>query len=98
MALDPTTGEGLAHLAGLARLALAPEEAQAFSTHFGKLLSWVEVLAELDEEPQAEDDAQGEALVLRSDEVCSSLPPAEALSNAPAQASGAFLVPAVLGE
>lgn len=85
------------YIAHLARLELAPDEAAKFGAQLGQILTYIEKLQELDVsgvEPTAH--AVPLTNVVRADEVRPSLPQAEALRNAPAQANGLFLVPKIV--
>ncbi|MBI2372140.1 MAG: Asp-tRNA(Asn)/Glu-tRNA(Gln) amidotransferase subunit GatC [Deltaproteobacteria bacterium] len=85
------------HVATLARLALTEAEAEAFTAQLDQILTYMEKLNELDTrgiEPTAH--AVTIAPVLREDEVRPSLPPAAALSNAPAREAECFKVPRVI--
>ena len=93
---DPRTPEGVAHVARLARLALTADEAQGLAAHMTALLESVEVLQEL--EPDRSSLVPSPLHELRDDRVTPSLPPERALANAPQQAGGGFVVPAVLSE
>ena len=98
--IDPTTPEGAAHVARLARLELSPGEMSEAAAHFRRMLAYVEELQALDLEgvPAGWDDAPPlGASALRSDEPRPSLPLVEALGNAPRAGPEGFLVPAVLG-
>ena len=84
-------------MAHLARLALAPEEEQKLGAQLGHVLGYIEKLKELDVtnvEPTAH--AVPLANVTRPDELRPSLPHDEAMSNAPAQANGLFIVPKIV--
>ncbi|MBX3472357.1 MAG: Asp-tRNA(Asn)/Glu-tRNA(Gln) amidotransferase subunit GatC [Planctomycetes bacterium] len=98
--LDPRTPEGVAHIARLSRLALAPEELSAMAAHLGKILDAVSVLERLDTQgvPAGLHDEALSEDALRADAVAPSLPVDEALRNAPARGVGGFEVPAVLAE
>ena len=85
------------YVAHLARLALAPEEEQKFGEQLGHILEHIEKLKELDVtnvEPTAH--AAPRVNVTRADETRPSLPHDDALRNAPAQASGLFIVPKIV--
>jgi aspartyl-tRNA(Asn)/glutamyl-tRNA(Gln) amidotransferase subunit C len=85
------------YVAHLARLQLTPEEEKRFGEQLGEVLGYVEKLKELDVtgvEPTAH--AMPRVNVVRTDEVRPSLPHAEALRNAPAQANGLFIVPKIV--
>jgi len=85
------------YVAHLARLQLAPDEEKKLGAQLGGILGYIEKLKELDVagvEPTAH--AVPMVNVSRPDEVHPSLPPAEALRNAPAQANGLFLVPKIV--
>jgi aspartyl-tRNA(Asn)/glutamyl-tRNA(Gln) amidotransferase subunit C len=85
------------YVAHLARLALTPEEEQKLGAQLGNILGYIEKLRELDVtgvEPTAH--AVPMVNVTRADEVFPSLPPGEALRNAPRQANGLFIVPKIV--
>lgn len=85
------------YVAHLARLQLAPEEERRFGEQLGHILGYVEKLKELDVtnvEPTAH--AMPRVNVVRADETHASLPHAEAMRNAPAQANGLFIVPKIV--
>jgi len=85
------------YVAHLARLALTPEEEQKLGAQLGHILGYIEKLRELDVtnvEPTAH--AVPMVNVTRADEVQPSLPPGEALRNAPRQANGLFIVPKIV--
>ncbi len=86
-------------IAALARLRLSPEEERTFSVQLSKILDHVAQLEELDVsnvEPMTHALAQGEEASLREDEVRPSLPPGEALANAPAREGTCFRVPRII--
>jgi len=85
------------YVAHLARLELTAEEERRFGEQLGQVLRYIEKLRELDVtgvEPTAH--ALPRVNVLRADIVQPSLPRAEALRNAPAQANGLFIVPKIV--
>jgi len=85
------------YVAHLARLQLAPEEEAKLGAQLGGILGYIEKLKELDVagvEPTAH--AVPLVNVTRPDEIRPSLPQADALRNAPAQANGLFLVPKIV--
>ena len=100
MTLDPRTPEGVAHIARLSRLAMSPQELAAMAQHMGKILDAVSVLDRLDTKgvPAALHDHVCGPGDLRDDVVVPSLPPDEALRNAPQKGPAGFEVPAVLVE
>jgi aspartyl-tRNA(Asn)/glutamyl-tRNA(Gln) amidotransferase subunit C len=92
-----TTDINVRHVAHLARLQLTPDEERKFGAQLGQILGYVEKLEQLDVsavEPTAH--AVPRANVTRPDEVRPSMPHDEALRNAPAKASGLFLVPKIV--
>lgn len=96
----PITPEDVAHVARLARLALADDERQRMASQLGRILQYVEQLAELDlrgVEPLTHPLADL-VNVFREDEVEPGLPREEALANAPDREGPYFRVPAVLEE
>jgi aspartyl-tRNA(Asn)/glutamyl-tRNA(Gln) amidotransferase subunit C len=85
------------YVAHLARLALTPAEEQKLGAQLGQILGYIEKLKELDVsgvEPTAH--AVPLANVTRPDELRPSLPHAEVMRNAPAQANGLFVVPKIV--
>ena len=85
------------YVAHLARLALTPAEEKKLGAQLGNILGYIEKLRELDVasvEPTAH--AVPLVTVTRADEIRPSLPPAEALRNAPKQAGGLFIVPKIV--
>lgn len=93
------TLEEVRRIAVLARLRLSPEEERTFAVQLSAILEHVEQLKELDVsqvEPMTHALAQGESPALRPDEVKPSLPPGEALRNAPAREGTCFKVPRII--
>jgi len=85
------------YVAHLARLQLAPDEEKKLGAQLGAILGYIEKLKELDVtavEPTAH--AVPLVNVSRPDEIRPSLPPGEALRNAPAQVNGLFRVPKIV--
>ena len=85
------------YVAHLARIVLSPDEEKKLSAQLGGILDYIEKLKELDVagvEPTAH--AVPLVNVTRADEIRPSLPHAEALRNAPAQANGLFMVPKIV--
>jgi aspartyl-tRNA(Asn)/glutamyl-tRNA(Gln) amidotransferase subunit C len=85
------------YVAHLARLQLAPDEEKKLGAQLDGILGYIEKLKELDVagvEPTAH--AGPLVNVMRPDEVRPSLPHADALRNAPAQANGLFMVPKIV--
>jgi aspartyl-tRNA(Asn)/glutamyl-tRNA(Gln) amidotransferase subunit C len=83
----------------LARLQLSDDELDQMTGQLGEILSYIELLSELDTgniEPMAH--ALDVANVFRDDVVRPSLPREAALANAPHSDGECYLVPAVLGE
>jgi aspartyl-tRNA(Asn)/glutamyl-tRNA(Gln) amidotransferase subunit C len=83
----------------LARLRLSDAEAQTMTAELGKVVAFVDQLAEVDTdgvEPMAH--AIELSNVFRDDHVAPSLPREEALANAPHHDERGYLVPAVLGD
>jgi aspartyl-tRNA(Asn)/glutamyl-tRNA(Gln) amidotransferase subunit C len=86
-------------IAALARLRLSADEERLFQGQLSAVLEHVDELAKLDlsgVEPMTHALAAGEPSPLRPDEVRPSLPPEEALANAPARAGTAFRVPRII--
>jgi aspartyl-tRNA(Asn)/glutamyl-tRNA(Gln) amidotransferase subunit C len=85
------------HVARLARLALTDEEKEQLSSQLGLILEYAAKVGEVaaaDVPPTAY--AIPRANVYREDTPEPSLPPAEALSNAPEQEEGRFKVPRIV--
>ena len=85
------------YVAHLARLQLTPDEETKLGTQLGNILGYIEKLKQLDVtgvEPTAH--AAPRFNVTRPDEARPSLPHADALRNAPAQANGLFIVPKIV--
>ena len=86
-------------IAVLARLKLSPEEEQIFQGQLSAILEYVEQLKELDVsgvEPMTHALATGDLPPLRDDVVRPSLPPEDALANAPAREGTCFKVPRII--
>jgi aspartyl-tRNA(Asn)/glutamyl-tRNA(Gln) amidotransferase subunit C len=78
-------------------MSLTPEEEQRFGAQLGQVLGYIDKLTQLDisqVEPTAH--AVPKINVTRPDEIVASLPNEEALRNAPAKASGLFVVPKIV--
>jgi aspartyl-tRNA(Asn)/glutamyl-tRNA(Gln) amidotransferase subunit C len=85
------------YVAHLARLALAPGEAEQLGAELGQVLAYVKKLQELDvSEVEPTAHAIPLANITRPDLVQPSLGQEEALRNAPAHANGLFLVPKIV--
>jgi aspartyl-tRNA(Asn)/glutamyl-tRNA(Gln) amidotransferase subunit C len=85
------------YVAHLARLALTPEEEQSIAAQLANVLGYIEKLKEVDitgVEPMAH--AFPLVNVVRPDAIQPSLTQQEALSNAPAQTNGLFIVPKIV--
>ncbi len=85
------------YVARLARLQLTPEEERKLGAQLGHILGYIEKLNELDVanvEPTAH--AVPMVNVTRPDEIRASLPHANVMQNAPAQANGLFIVPKIV--
>ncbi len=86
-------------IAGLARLKLSPEEERVFQGQLSAILDYVEQLKELDVsdvEPMTHALAAGDRPPLREDVVRESLPPEDALANAPGREGTCFKVPRII--
>jgi aspartyl-tRNA(Asn)/glutamyl-tRNA(Gln) amidotransferase subunit C len=91
------TPEEVDHVALLARLKLAPEERERFTTQLNSILEHFEQLQQIDTAgvpPMSH--AVPMSNVLREDEPAASLSPEEALRNAPDQDRDCFRVPRVI--
>jgi len=85
------------YVAHLARLALTPQEEQTIGAQLASVLGYIEKLKEVDVtgiEPTAH--AFPLVNVVRPDSAHVSLSQPEALSNAPLQANGLFIVPKIV--
>ena len=93
------TEQDVIKVASLARLQLSDEEVESFTSQLADVLSYVELLGELDVsgvEPMAH--AVEQRNILRDDVVQESLTPDEALRNAPKSDGRYFMVPPVLAD
>jgi len=83
----------------LGRLLLSEEELDKMTTQLGQILSYMDLLSEVDTE-QVEPMAHALDVsdVFRTDGVRPSLEREQALANAPSRDKECYLVPAVLGE
>lgn len=91
------TEEQVRWVAHLARLELSTAELAALTPQMAAIVAYVDQLGQLDTsgvEPLAH--ALPLSNVFREDEVCPSLPVAEALANAPRKLGDCYAVPAVL--
>jgi aspartyl-tRNA(Asn)/glutamyl-tRNA(Gln) amidotransferase subunit C len=91
--------EEVRRIATLARLRLTPEEERTFAGQLSAILDHVAELRELDVsgvEPMTHALAEGERPDLRADALQASLPPEEALANAPAREGTYFKVPRII--
>ena len=87
----------VARVAALARLALTGDERRQLAAQLGQILAFADQIASLDTSSVAAGaDWLGQSPVERPDEVRPSLPPAEALANAPHHTANLFLTPRVL--
>ena len=85
------------YVAHLARISLSPAEEQKLGAQLGNILGYIEKLKEADVsgvEPTAH--AFPLVNVTRPDEVRPSMSNEDALRNAPAKASGLFIVPKIV--
>jgi len=93
------TRQQVDHIAELARLSLAADEAEAMERDLERILEYVVALQELDTEgvtPTAH--ALALATPLRPDEAQAPMDPELAVANAPEAAGSAFMVPKVIDE
>ncbi|MBA2622854.1 MAG: Asp-tRNA(Asn)/Glu-tRNA(Gln) amidotransferase subunit GatC [Chthoniobacterales bacterium] len=85
------------YVAKLARLKLTEEEAQLFQEQLGHILQYADKLREVDvSEVETAAHAVPMFDVFREDEARAWFTPEEALSNAPRQANGLFIVTKVV--
>ncbi len=95
------TRDDVAHLAGLARIALSDEELDRLGPELSKIVESIAVVSEAlegreDVEPMSHPTPITN--VFREDDVRPSLTPEDALAMAPAAEGQRFLVPKILGE
>ena len=85
------------YTAQLARLNLSEEEIATFRAQLSQVLAYVEKLEQVDVS-SVEPTAHANAVynVFRADEARAWFEPADALTNAPRQANGLFIVPKVI--
>jgi len=79
-------------IANLACIELNDEELQEFTLQFSSILDYFDELADIEAQPPKKEEEN----VLRPDEVTTSLPQKEALSNAPKVEGGYFRGPRIL--
>ena len=93
------TPDEVAHLARLARLAVTPDELDAFAGQLEKILDHVATVSEVaaDDVPPTS-HAVPLTNVVRPDVVVAGLTQEQALAAAPASEQGRFRVPKILGE
>jgi aspartyl-tRNA(Asn)/glutamyl-tRNA(Gln) amidotransferase subunit C len=85
------------HVAMLSRLAFSDDEARLFAGHLSAILDYVEKLDALNVEGvEPTSHALELTNVLRRDEPHPSLPPGEALANAPESEAQCFRVPPII--
>ena len=85
------------YVAHLARISLTPDEEKKLAAQLGGILGYIEKLKELDVtnvEPTAH--AVPMVNITRADKISESLSHEEAMSNAPKQANGLFIVPKIV--
>jgi aspartyl-tRNA(Asn)/glutamyl-tRNA(Gln) amidotransferase subunit C len=96
---SPITTEEVRRIAGLAHLALSPEETERMTRELGDILAYVRQLEAIDVTgipPTAH--VQLDRLPLRPDEVLAGLPHDLALAEAPRVSQDGFAVPAFVDE
>jgi len=87
------------YVAQLSRISLPDAEAERFTEQLGRILDYVNQLCELDTtDVEAMSHPHGVQNVLRPDAVRPSLPPSEAVANAPQAKANMFRVPRVIDE
>ncbi|MBI3994794.1 MAG: Asp-tRNA(Asn)/Glu-tRNA(Gln) amidotransferase subunit GatC [Nitrospirae bacterium] len=91
--------EEVEHVAKLARLAVSEDEKEAFSRQLSEILTYVGKLNELDtSKVEPTSHVLDLSNVFRDDVVRESLPPVEALANAPDHDNNHFRVPKIIEE
>ena len=94
MSIDPQTALRVAHLA---RIRVAPEDAEALARDLSGILGWIEQLAEVDVEGvEPMTSVTPMALKRRADLVTEGGVPEAVLANAPEAREGFFAVPKVV--
>lgn len=96
---SPLTQQDVERIAALARLELTADEIALFTPQLAQILGYVEQLSALDTSGVAATSQVSGRPLERADVPRQTLPPAEALANAPdaARESGLFKVPRVIG-
>ncbi|KAF0816076.1 MULTISPECIES: Asp-tRNA(Asn)/Glu-tRNA(Gln) amidotransferase subunit GatC [unclassified Cytobacillus] len=85
------------HVAHLARLAMTEEEAKAYTEQLDKMISFAELLNELDtEDVEPTSHVLDMKNVLREDKAKKGLPQEEVLKNAPDHQDGYIKVPSII--
>ena len=93
----PITRDQVEYVAHLSRLELSEDEKDRIALQLDAILDYVDKLNELDtEDVEPLVHAAERHNVFREDSVGESLPPQEALKNAPDQSEGCFKVPRIL--
>ncbi len=93
------TRDDVAHVARLARLAVADDELDTFTAQLGAVLEHAEDVAALDlADVPPTSHPYPLVNVLRPDVVGATLAPEDALAGAPQAEDGRFRVPTILGE
>jgi len=89
--------EEIRHVASLARLELSDNEVEDMAGQLGKILAYVDKLAEIDTSGvKPTTHALDISNAFRADEIVASLPRAVALENGPRQNGEAFVVPKII--
>lgn len=95
--LMPITKEQVAHVSGLAKLRLSPQELTDYSRELVKIVEYIDRLAAIDTEGiELCADASAMHRLTREDIMHPSLPADDALRNAPETEDNYFLVPRVM--
>ena len=85
------------YVARLARLSLSPAEEQQFGSQLGSVLGYIKKLEEVDVSNVAPTAHAFPLInVTRPDDIAPSLSHDAAMSNAPSQANGLFMVPKIV--
>lgn len=85
------------HVANLARLAITEEEAQKFTTQLDAIITFAELLNEVDtEQVEPTSHVLDMKNVMREDVPSSGLPREEVLKNAPEHQDGQIKVPSII--
>lgn len=81
------------HIAELADVGITPQEVEEFTHQFNAILDYFDIL---DQVPEGSEAGSAIFNVLREDDVIPSLPPEDAIGNAPSAEEGFIRAPRVM--